>query len=1112
MKTQRMLHSTFWMHGAAELDLPPLWAMLVGAYDTAGEKEEAKSSSTTSPTSGFLLDFLYPAGTAIFLRQFKWSGPNQSARIGHRLFSSEATRRKLAGPQPPSADDYTTRASEDFAGDGKNVDGTTTEDVPLNGEFPRLLPKTLQLERKMQIEVPQENRDHQRACEEVWSQYTALSADQQLFVAPQVLTYLSSRGAVIDQGRLTTLLDLIPPNKRDETIWLTSIEAYRATGMLALAAELHRSFMEHNQAQKKASPHEMTRVDEISARLIVAQLKAGEWESACETHTVHRMARPLFSMDHSRTGRSIDPIVSAISASLPNADTMALDFATQVQGFLAHNPEKDEDLTRIKHFAGLLASHALTPVLGTLSPEVFTGLLEVVKSWNADSPRRYRDIIEYLQFRGHNKLAMMTFKVFRERFPDQVGLRILSKMMTLACDVFDVETIQLLLDDLFTYHGGPNRDIYRICMVTFARRGNAKTVEALFQQYVKECFPHGKVERAGEFVPLLNVYAKRGELQKVITLFEALQHIHGLTPTVMCWNILIKAYGKVHDIDGAFERFKEMLSSSCKPNHWTIGTLMGICVVRGDNEKTIETYQLGKAMGVPTSVPMIDCLVQSHIQDDNLEEAQNLCEQALNMEFIGLGNHSGDLGDSSSDFSSDPSKDPSSDSSSDSSNTPSSKKAALTGMWNKLLNAHARRLDLSATNTTLQRMRELEIPFNTYTYSALMRCLAATRQADRVWTMLDRVMPQAGVLITSFHYGLAMGAFLAIKNIYMVFKIYEQMLSRNIKPNVQTSLAVLKSNFFLDLQRLSSQDESTEEASFQLAQEYFDQVIRNADPHEMINETPRQGIGRTPVDVAYQTSVYSFMIQIHGAYHMMDRVKQLHEEYAASLPEDRTTREVPMRILEALMGATLNDQNYALVEQCWELALKFAKKAFSQVSVDSQSSIPKILYYHRFSLHGHLKSYIAAMACQDKFEQLHQVLDDIQEMGFVLDSMGWNQYIQWLVKGRRLQLAFEICETRLMDNWAGWNRNRWASGKSKRLPFMLKMIRKRAGYLRPHHYTLITLARGYLDAHAAAAENSTLHAFVEDLAVKYPRVYGAIESMPMTEDDREKQIMTSNEW
>src|SRR4051794_7356774 len=77
MKSRRTLHSSFWSHGASDLEMSPLWtalAQVAAPAEQQGERDVQQQRPAAMGHTGMLLDFLYPAGTLNFLRQYSGWG------------------------------------------------------------------------------------------------------------------------------------------------------------------------------------------------------------------------------------------------------------------------------------------------------------------------------------------------------------------------------------------------------------------------------------------------------------------------------------------------------------------------------------------------------------------------------------------------------------------------------------------------------------------------------------------------------------------------------------------------------------------------------------------------------------------------------------------------------------------------------------------------------------------------------------------------------------------------------------------------------------------------------------------------------------------------------
>src|SRR4051812_17275069 len=73
LQSRRKLHTAFWNHGASELELIDACQAIMRqpATESKMHTTPAKPDKRAEPTtaSGFLLDFLYPSGTAALLRR-----------------------------------------------------------------------------------------------------------------------------------------------------------------------------------------------------------------------------------------------------------------------------------------------------------------------------------------------------------------------------------------------------------------------------------------------------------------------------------------------------------------------------------------------------------------------------------------------------------------------------------------------------------------------------------------------------------------------------------------------------------------------------------------------------------------------------------------------------------------------------------------------------------------------------------------------------------------------------------------------------------------------------------------------------------------------------------
>jgi pentatricopeptide repeat-containing protein PET309 len=1026
LKSRRTLHSAFWNHGAGDLELSPLWAALVRGPD-AVEKPQQNSTGN----GGMLLDFLYPAGTINFLRQYSgWGVDRQDgrraraglAKLGQRLYTSSAKGTS-------STDQATATDTIDEAAQGISNIGNVESLTKLMG-----LMKTC---------------DYEGA----WRQYLYLEGNDQQRLRRQLIEYLSTSNRIVDAERITDLFEMLGPGERDSITYKSGIRAYLRLRNLSDAIKLHREVLENLES--------LAGSDELLAYTIDNSL----WSHAFRTWTDVQ----TFRKRHSQLSYNIFSVLYT----LPNLGSRAFELAEYV-----NRRREASSCSSEASSSGLLefASKVVRRVLlnhSTFEQPRFLGLLGILQQWNLDSPALYDEAVQLLLYLNQSKLAVKCYRSARRDRDIKFTRPMLHAVLKVFCNHHSVLGMQQVLEDFYRFYSKPTRVAYKMCMSEFAAQGDAATVHALFDQYTSRFVMKGKpLLSAGDVAPILHVHTRRGEFAEVIKAFDEIEEKYGLHPDLRCWNILIHAYGKVHDIDNAFKCFEKVLDSqSLRPDDYTFGTVMGICVARGDLERTVEVYRLANELGIEKGTAMVDCLVLAHVQDDRLQQAENICEDAIDMKL----------------------------------------KGSRTRMWNYLLVAYAMRRDLNSVNRLLRRMSEVNVDYDEYTYSSLMQALVMVKQPDRAYSILQDVMPEAGIRATSFHYAVVMGGYLANGEIQKVFHVQNRLVRRGVRKSASSNLLIFKAAAAEDQKSLQT---GTAEQKLQRAIQIFQDVVSSINPHE-IPDTTQKGTGRTPRDISYTTMFYNYFLFVLGQLNKFETVKELYEKFKNTLPPQKRGT-IPVEILSALMNAKLRERDYKGVQECWDLAVAQAKEqgrplpCTGPLPVGNDEKGPeaaKILPVHQLDLANSLTTYMNSIAIQSKIDDLPNVVEILLKDGFLLDNNNWNQYIQLLTRKLRWKLAFETCESMLMDGWTGWARLRWQRPERNRLPMEIRTAKKEQTHYRPKYHTLLYLARALLELQAMAAESRASQFLLNDLERKCSRTVQAIKSMQRTDDALEREVL-----
>lgn len=314
----------------------------------------------------------------------------------------------------------------------------------------------------------------------------------------------------------------------------------------------------------------------------------------------------------------------------------------------------------------------------------------------------------------------------------------------------------------------------------------------------------------------------------------------------------------------------------------------------------------------------------------------------------------------------------------------------------------------------------------------------------------------------------------------------------------------LKASAIEDQKRLST---ASEEARLDKAHDYFMETLGEISPQDNA-DTMTKGIGNRPLDMAYLSPYFEYLMFVYGQRKAIYQVEDLYQKYLKIIPESRRTA-LPIQMLSALMVSKLRQEDYEGVIECWNVAFKQAEKQAQPMPgppIDPNGS-RKILPSHQLSLCIPLSTYMQALARQNRMDELSNTIDELTERGFSLDNKNWNLFVQLLARTYHYKQAFEVCEAKLMDGWTGWAQTRWMQPVRNRLPIELRRERKQPLHIKPVYHTLLYLARALLDLQASAAESKHASNVLGDLEHGCSKTLHAIAIMHRTDDLLEREVL-----
>jgi len=245
-------------------------------------------------------------------------------------------------------------------------------------------------------------------------------------------------------------------------------------------------------------------------------------------------------------------------------------------------------------------------------------------------------------------------------------------------------------------------------------------------------------------------------------------------------------------------------------------------------------------------------------------------------------------------------------------------KGTLTKCFNILLSRLALRREIDETMRVYQWMKDEEIEVDSMTYAALMQSLVAYRQPDAAWKLLNTAIPEKGLQPQAFHYAVAMTGFVRQNSFQTALDIHKQMLNRNIEPTLMTNAIYLRAKALYELRHASFAD--TAQQTLELIVEELDEIFK--DPAAGLVAHEPQSYSPT-TDHSPQALLLSQLIYAYGASKSVEAVQTLVKRYAKVAQKDKSSNAIeylPLRLLSVVMPSFVQAGSWDEVDRCWRLA------------------------------------------------------------------------------------------------------------------------------------------------------------------------------------------------
>ena len=1061
---QRLLHSAFWSHGAGDIDLPSWWIALLQLPQAQNERDLEKEN--LGPR---FFEFLYPSQTLAFIRTYTSADPTVIKRYQRLRKYHQGSREYVSSATDGVEGLHGSTMVESKIAEEERIKQCTREVAPTDAI--RREDLLVRLDELLLRDDPGSQHLH------LWQVYQELRGMSVTLLPRQLVRMMrcfSRSGANIDQERLLELVSSVPVKERRSIHYSYAVSAALRLDKLALAVHLHKEAL--------------VRSKRFIGTSALLQYTTGRnfWQVAIETwqNSVKQegtsedlpvwdniSAFPLTEL-WLRASSALDFALQIKDLAGEHAASTARDFALQItlqtlllKGADMAGVDEAEDLLGSRSKNGSDIKRDGSTFLARLRPHVnrHEEMINKAIDLKASAKELYTAAISQVLIfatRGFDALALKYYRALRELIDEIPSRATVIAMLRRLCSIQSSAGIFMVLNDYRFYYGDVPTYLLELVIPVLAHKGNRQAVDDLLREY-QSAVPvivHSRVANA-----LLYACNRRGETQKLPEMFHALQRDFNFEPDRRSWNTVIASYARVGDIDEASKWFNAFLDSDIKPDKRTFIYMMSMFAKRGDLDAVRQLLRQSADLGVPTDIGMIDCLVLAQIHNGELQNAETLVEEALNtVEDVPM--------------------------------------SSRTRMWNYLLNAYALRADLEKVTVIHRRMRESNVPSDGTTFAALIQCLVVCLRLRGALKILTEIMPEAEVPPTALHYGILMSGYLRKKQYWKVFKLYSQMLEKDLKPTMGTRNYIVRAAAMSDEGERTETGGSDDQAQYTRAQAAIEQTMVDMNPMDLATSEPVQFVGNLRLDDAFSSSYFAYMVYIYGRSRALEKAAEMYDQYIEKRREFdmNVDTSAPIRMLSALMLTSRNAKDHETVQKCWQLSLGKAQTLARRK--DASTSEPGwVLPARRYILNTHLRYYVDSLVAQQRFGDIDKTIDHLLHCGYALDSRSWNQYIVVLVQNQQSLKAFTLCERELMPGWEGWDRLGHFSGEIQR-----RTQRRQARHLDPHlrhpqYHTMVYLAAAFVGAQSVPRDRWGVTA-IERLSKAAPRTVKAVYNLPRLND------------
>ncbi|KAJ0298657.1 hypothetical protein COL5a_006910 [Colletotrichum fioriniae] len=1052
LRSQRRLHTGFWQHGAASIDISSyLLAVRSHATEQPTYSDPPPTPPETLAASTFLLDFLYPSGTASFLRRASPGLPHDHLASIRRLprrsrpFTSSTVATFTTDPDSPETlstnrgdepavqdrryeyqQDVDPTEENDFEAeeDEDGYDITSSHDTHSGPSYAGAGSRP-QLMRDLMADQDTEYFGS------IWQLYSQLEPSLQPDFRPEIIEYLYRSANVIDARRVALLFPQI-----DDSQWTTLTLTSVVTAYLRLGREKEALRLYHTALDEKAF---VCGLDELLGYFFAK----GDWKTVNQVWASYHTVYLAKGINCGKLPRL---------AATPDLGALAMSFAKEVE---AQEPEVAQRL-RI-----LLNKAVRRAIQQPCKPKEALPLLKLIEK---DQSKWFNIYLSEALARGQREGLAEVYRVYRSFPKTRPHWRILHGMF----DIFypeDVVGLEQVYEDYHTSYGGLDRWGFRKFLKYYASRGDVKSLERLWDNYVS-AYRHRHVLREPEtFNYVINAYANLQDYKSARRFFDEMRDKHGVTPNTESWNQLLKSTYANYGL--AMSVFEE-LCESVSPDKYSFATIMSTSSTDGDIAKTLQLLERAKSLGIEPDTTMLEKVIRAYSWHDRTRAMLSVCVDAH------ANNVPGDH--------------------------------AI--LWNAVLRSQAQRRNLPAVARDLEAMAKQGVKWTPETHTQLLRALVRCGQTQMAYRLLRSAAFEKSFKVVPDHFETVVQAALDDRHLGLARKLTKQSRrykTKSVKGRIDQARIMMKQQLFAYNQDRNNADgvEELMACIRDLANIVYTSVdlgpsgssIRRADSLHRL---------RVLLDKAIQ------LFAAYGDYDSVRELQQLQRDITAATTSS-VNNETPVQWLYYMMKEDASNKKYeealAKWRQMHDRVLAIARP--TEWGGNRRAVLPR----HRYRLSKPFETFTRICVELQSRTRLKRGFEKLLSSGFMLERRALNLLVQGLARTGAWMDACKVCEEYLMLRWTGWQQNRIRAQVKRNLPLVTRRVQSSSQVLRPTSYTIILLSKEYHDLRRTAMWSGEAVRKFNTFKELCPRLADALRTMVYTGVGIEKELYgTQKRW